>query len=108
MSPPTMSSKRMSKAGLRLVERMGIPPGRKLQGAYHVAVTEVRVESPCDYSQVRDVVEAAFEGKAEADLVEALRSDDLRIASLVAVEAGRVVGHVMFSRVWIDNADGSR
>lgn len=41
----------------------------------------------------------AFPASAEADLVERLRRDGDAIISLVAIEDGRVVGHVMFSRM---------
>lgn len=64
---------------------------------------EIRPEQSGDIAEVRDVNERAFGRKDEADLVDALREDALRIASLVAVAAGRVVGHAMFSRVWIDD-----
>src|SRR5262245_17611562 len=64
----------------------------------------IRAEQPGDLADVRNVVERAFERRDEADLVDALRDDTLRIASLVAVDADRIVGHVMFSRVWVVNA----
>jgi putative acetyltransferase len=67
----------------------------------------IRAEQPSDFVQVRDVNERAFGRKDEADLVNALREDPLRIASIVAVAAERVVGHAMFSRVWIDDASGT-
>ena len=63
----------------------------------------IRPEQWDDIAAVRDVNEQAFGRKDEADLVDALREDALRIASLVAVESGRIVGHAMFSRVWIDD-----
>ncbi|HMD36974.1 MAG TPA: N-acetyltransferase [Vicinamibacterales bacterium] len=65
----------------------------------------VRAEQPSDFEAVRNVNERAFRRTDEAALVDVLRDDTLLIASLVAIE-GRVVGHAMFSRVWIDDASG--
>jgi len=67
----------------------------------------IRAEQAGDFGDVRAVNERAFERRDEANLVEALRADAVRIASLVAIEAGRLVGHVMVSRVWIDAASGA-
>jgi putative acetyltransferase len=45
---------------------------------------------------------AAFGGGFEADLVRRLRSDGLVAASLVAIAAGAVVGHVLFSDLEVE------
>jgi len=45
---------------------------------------------------------AAFNSAAEADLVAALREGSHALISLVAVIGGRVGGHIMFSRMWIE------
>jgi len=58
-----------------------------------------------DLAAIRDVNLAAFPEAAEADLVEALRSGGKATISLVAVEAGRVVGHILFSPVTMDIND---
>ncbi|MEZ4612497.1 MAG: hypothetical protein R2838_20025 [Caldilineaceae bacterium] len=47
------------------------------------------------------VVTQAFARPAEADLVGALRAADAPRISLVADAAGRVVGHVLFTRVTV-------
>jgi putative acetyltransferase len=47
---------------------------------------------------------AAFRGSEEADLVEKLRADGHALLSLVAEVEGRIVGHIMFSRMWIDTS----
>jgi putative acetyltransferase len=59
----------------------------------------VRAETPADYPAVRRVNELAFGGRAEADLVDALRESASPCLSLVAVGGERVVGHVFFSPV---------
>ncbi|MBA2518180.1 MAG: N-acetyltransferase [Chloroflexia bacterium] len=57
----------------------------------------VRDETQADIAAIREVVDAAFPGPAEARLVDLLRADGGLTYSLVAVEAGRLVGHVAFS-----------
>jgi putative acetyltransferase len=50
---------------------------------------------------------AAFEGRTEeAELVDALRQDRDLLLSLVAIVDGSVVGHIAFSRLAVDTADG--
>jgi putative acetyltransferase len=66
---------------------------------------EIRVERSEDVSQVRQVHEAAFGRSAEADLVDRLRGVESTL-SFVAVEADRVIGHILFSPVTIDNTEG--
>jgi len=58
----------------------------------------VRREGSGDISAVRGVNEAAFERKEEADLVDRLRNEGAVLASFVADQNGRVVGHILFSR----------
>jgi putative acetyltransferase len=47
----------------------------------------------------------AFGRRAEADLVDALRTSGKAMLSLVAVDDGRIVGHILFSPVTIDASD---
>jgi putative acetyltransferase len=65
---------------------------------------QLRAEQPHDHAAVRDVHVRAFgaSGAKVATLVDALRSDDPGALGLVAELAGRVVGHVMFSRSLLD------
>ena len=58
----------------------------------------VRPETPADRDAVYAVTAAAFERPDEADLVDRLRPTPGYLA-LVAVEAGRVVGHIAFTPV---------
>ena len=71
----------------------------------------IRDETPADIDAIRSLTEAAFAPKAFSDGDEHLVNDRLRdrgelVVSLVAESAGRVVGHVAFSRVSIKGAAG--
>jgi putative acetyltransferase len=63
------------------------------------ALPLIRPEQPGDQAGVRAVNVAAFETPAEADLVDALRAQARPLVSLVAEEAGAIVGHILFSPV---------
>jgi putative acetyltransferase len=59
----------------------------------------IREEQAADIPAIRAVNLAAFETATEADLVDALRSEVTPIVSLVAEDAGVIVGHIMFTPV---------
>jgi putative acetyltransferase len=59
-----------------------------------------------EFSAIRSVNEVAFGGLEEADLVDKLRTEDDVLISLVAELDQRVVGHVLFSRMWIETTSG--
>jgi len=65
-------------------------------GLYYMII---RPEEPADHSAIRAVVETAFPTPAEARLVDQLRADGDAQISLVAIDDGIIVGHVMFSRM---------
>lgn len=65
----------------------------------------VRPEMPEDNKAIRAVHIAAFPTAAEADLVARLNEDFDSEISLVAEQAGEVVGHVMLSRMSV-SGDG--
>ena len=65
-------------------------------------MVEVRAEAPGDREAVHKVDEAAFGRPNEAALVDALRDAGVPLISLVAVEDGRIVGHVLFSPVSVE------
>jgi putative acetyltransferase len=67
----------------------------------------IRLESPGDAPAIRDLLEAAFPDHAEANLVDALRRTRAFELSLVAETDEYVVGHVAFSRIFVE-ADGAR
>jgi putative acetyltransferase len=60
---------------------------------------EIRAEAASDQEAVHAVNELAFDRADEADLVDRLRADGSVVASLVAVSSGRIVGHVLFTRL---------
>lgn len=64
----------------------------------------VREENREDRSAIHVVHEAAFGGAEEADLVDKLRDEGDALLSLVAEVDRSVVGHVLFSRMWIEMA----
>ena len=59
----------------------------------------IRDEQGADAEAVRALHCAAFAGSAEADLVAALTASGVTEISLVAIEEGAVVGHILFSRL---------
>jgi putative acetyltransferase len=67
----------------------------------------IRAERAADHPAIRAVNEAAFGGREEADLVEALRADGAVLLSLVAEIEGQIVGHVLFGRMSIESPTGA-
>jgi putative acetyltransferase len=65
---------------------------------------EVRAERPGDIAAVRRVVEAAFKGKAEADLVDVLRAGGKFSLPLVAVQGRTVAGFVLLTDVQVEGS----
>ena len=62
----------------------------------------IRPEAEADRGAVRAVNEAAFDTPAEADLVETLHGKGVPLVSLVAELDGKVVGHILFSPVSLE------
>ena len=63
----------------------------------------IRQEEPGDEHDIHLVHERAFGGSSEASIVDALRGSDGAV-SLVAIVEDRVVGHILFTPVQIDDA----
>lgn len=70
----------------------------------HLAVT-IREEQSGDVAAIRRVILEAFDGPAEADLVERLRANGKFRLSLVAELDGQVVGHILFTVVAIEDVN---
>jgi putative acetyltransferase len=70
-------------------------------------VIEVKQETPDDLPAVREVNEQAFGQPAEANIVEKLRASCRDLLSLVAVDEGQVVGHILFSPATIQTDRGA-
>jgi putative acetyltransferase len=68
----------------------------------------IRPEHPADLAAIYNVVaqafQQAFDSTAEANLVDNLRTNGKAIVSLVAVEDGEIVGHILFSEVTLGDA----
>ena len=63
----------------------------------------IRPEEPCDWRAIHALEAAAFAQPAEAELVDALRrAGATPLVSLVADDAGSIVGHALFSPVTLD------
>lgn len=74
----------------------------------------IRQEQKTDYQQVRSVIKSAFEDLAISDktehlLVERLRDSEAFVPdlSIVAEIEGKIIGHILISRVKINNAQSS-
>jgi len=70
-----------------------------------VGAMEIRPATIDEQSQVEAVVAAAFGEEPDGYLTQLLRALDATgaaRASLVAVDGGRIVGHVQLSRSWVD------
>ncbi len=63
---------------------------------------EIRAERYSDRDEIHKLNMAAFDNGPEADVVDKLRVACKYYLSFVAVEAGRVVGHILFTPVTID------
>ncbi|MEO8256022.1 MAG: N-acetyltransferase [Acidobacteriota bacterium] len=67
----------------------------------------IRPENAADHSMIHQVNDAAFGGAGEADLIESLRRDGVVLLSLVAEVGGRIVGHILFSRMSVEPPSGT-
>ena len=63
----------------------------------------IRPETPQDIDSIRCINEQAFGQKEEAELIDKLRNRGVVTLSLVAVQAGQIVGHIVFSPVSVES-----
>ncbi|MDJ1089676.1 N-acetyltransferase [Macrococcus caseolyticus] len=71
---------------------------------------EIRTATNEEYKEIQEVVQLAFKNEEMSDqnehnLVIKIKDSDAYIAelSLVAIESGKIVGHIMMSRITINN-----
>jgi len=65
----------------------------------------IRYARTADHPAIEAVLQAAFGREDEGRLVSRLRADEDVAFELVAEEAGAVVGHILFSRLWVDRRE---
>ena len=68
---------------------------------------EIRQEQPRDIPAIREVNRLAFEQDQEGNIVDALRSNGAALASLVATDTEKIVGHIMYSPASIGLLSGA-
>jgi len=66
--------------------------------------SRVREERPQDYGVIDEIIRHAFGGEEEVRLVRNLRRDGDLVLSLVSETSATVVGHIGFSRMFIDTS----
>jgi putative acetyltransferase len=66
----------------------------------------IRKEETRDIMAIRNLNEVAFDGPAEARVVDKLRRICDACLSLVAVDGDEIVGHIMFSPAIVESGDG--
>jgi len=69
---------------------------------------DIILERAQDWQDVRALNLAAFESSTEADLVDALRQQGEATISVVALDEGRVIGHILFSPVTLNGQPAPR
>lgn len=65
---------------------------------------EIRAERPDDVEAIHRANVRAFGRESEAMLVDRLRAAGKAVVSLVAVQGGDIVGHILFSPVTVERA----
>lgn len=69
-----------------------------------ITMITIRDEQPGDAAAIRELATRAFGGPCEAQIIDALRDSCPGLVSLVAVEDGDIVGHILFSPVTINGS----
>jgi HAD superfamily hydrolase (TIGR01509 family) len=102
---PTTTSGVLEGASLRLSSLADLP----LEDLLKQLDLDIRPETPADIPAIHLVEQLAFDRPAEADLVDLCRQRGKVSLSLVAVRAGRISAHVMFTPVTLEpRQDGLR
>jgi len=66
---------------------------------------KIREEGPEDYIVIKETNDLAFGQEQESKIIDSLRKNCDNLLSFVAVDNGKVVGHIMFSPVIIDGSE---
>lgn len=66
-----------------------------------MSMMSIRPATPRDRDAIRLLEESAFGQAAEAGLVDALVADGDCVVELVAEEEGQILGHILFSRLYV-------
>ena len=75
-----------------------------MQIAEPTVVRRENTASPEERTAIRRINEAAYGGREEADLVDNLRASGDVLLSLVAEYESQTAGHILFSRMWIEQS----
>src|SRR5580658_6166629 len=59
-------------------------------------------ETEADFLGIAALTQTAFGGEYEVELIQKLRAARLAIVSLVAIEEGSIVGHILFSELAVE------
>jgi putative acetyltransferase len=68
---------------------------------------DIRDERPSDVAAIREVNRLAFAQDDEGRIVDALRANGAATLSLVAIDDAAVVGHIMFSPLFVGAVQGA-
>lgn len=71
-----------------------------------MSMMSIRAATPRDRDAIRAVEQHAFGQDTEAGLVDALVDGNDVVLELVAEDEGQVVGHILFSRLYVQNGGG--
>jgi putative acetyltransferase len=67
-----------------------------------------RIADRRDHASTREVVDAAFRPEDVVTFLDALRADGCIIGEWLAEDSTGPIGHIVFSRVWLEQQNGNR
>jgi putative acetyltransferase len=76
-------------------------------GGQQTDMITIRQEQSEDIAAIRDLNRRAFGQEQEGKIIDALRANGGAQLSFVAIDEGRVVGHILYSPLQIGQVDGS-
>ena len=65
-----------------------------------------RIAEPRDHGPTRQLVDEAFRPEDVVTFLDALRADGCILGEWLAEEEGVPIGHIVYSRVWVERSDG--